>query len=59
VRFFDKQEAVMSFSIVESGSDDYKYLHQDLGAVLVDFEWKVTKDHENLAPPRPPGERTA
>jgi len=43
VRFLDKQDAVMSFSIIESGSDDYKYLHQDLGAILVDFDWAVTK----------------
>jgi lipopolysaccharide transport system ATP-binding protein len=43
VRFLDRQEAVMSFSILESGSDDYQYLHQDLGAVLVDFDWKVAR----------------
>jgi hypothetical protein len=43
VRFLDKQDAIMNFSIVESGSDDYRYLNQDLGAILVDFQWKVAK----------------
>jgi lipopolysaccharide transport system ATP-binding protein len=47
VRFLDKQETVMSFSIIESGSDDYKYLHQDLGAVLVDFDWAISRTSDS------------
>jgi lipopolysaccharide transport system ATP-binding protein len=45
VRFLDKLDAVLSFSIIESGSDDYRYANQDMGAILVDFEWQVTRSN--------------
>ena len=43
VRYLDKRDAVLSISIVDSGSDDYRYMNQDVGAILVDFDWTVTK----------------
>jgi lipopolysaccharide transport system ATP-binding protein len=55
VRFLDRQEAIMSFSIIEAGSGDHKYLNQNMGAVLVDFEWKVSRarsDADEMMPPR-------
>ena len=41
VAFFDKQDGVIGFSIIESGSAHYKYANQDVGSILVDFDWTV------------------
>jgi lipopolysaccharide transport system ATP-binding protein len=43
VRYLDKQDAVAGFSVVETGSGDYRYLNQNLGSVLVDFDWTVKR----------------
>jgi lipopolysaccharide transport system ATP-binding protein len=54
VRFLDKHDAVMNLTIIESGSDDYKYLNQDMGAILVDFDWRVSRARENAERGSPP-----
>lgn len=38
---FDTRDKVISFSVIDSGSKDYIYAGEDLGAILVDFEWRT------------------
>ncbi len=44
ITMYDRREAVISLSIVESGSDDYKYLGKDMGSILVQFDWSVNRN---------------
>lgn len=41
IYLFDIRENVIGFSVIDSGSKEYLYSGQDIGAVLVDFEWQV------------------
>lgn len=43
IYLFDKRDNIIGFSIVDSGSREYLYAGQDIGAILVNFEWKVDK----------------
>jgi len=47
VAFFDKQDGVIGFSIVDSGSSEYRYAGSNEGSILVDFPWTLSK-----SPPR-------
>lgn len=38
---FDTRDKVISFSVIDSGSKEYIYAGEDLGAILVDFEWRT------------------
>lgn len=37
---FDSRDNVIGFSVVDSGSREYIYEGQDLGSILVNFEWR-------------------
>jgi lipopolysaccharide transport system ATP-binding protein len=41
VEYFDRHDHVVHFSVLETGSDDYRYLGQDIGTVFVDLPWTV------------------
>jgi len=43
IYLFDLREQSIGFSVVDSGSKEYLYAGQDIGAILVDFDWKVQK----------------
>jgi len=43
VHLFDRREHVVGFTVVETGSADYKYSGQDLGAILVQLDWNTCK----------------
>ncbi len=45
IRFFDQRDHVIGFSVVETGSEDYKYAGQGLGSILVQFDWTVQKSY--------------
>lgn len=38
---FDKRDNVIGFSVIDSGSQEYLYAGADIGAILVNFEWKT------------------
>lgn len=38
---FDKRDNVIGFSVIDSGSQEYLYAGEDIGAILVDFEWRT------------------
>lgn len=40
---FDGRENVIGFSVVDSGSREYLYEGQDLGSVLVNFDWRTQR----------------
>lgn len=44
---FDKRDNVIGFSVIDSGSQEYLYAGEDIGAILVNFEWE-TKLIQNL-----------
>jgi lipopolysaccharide transport system ATP-binding protein len=41
IHLYDLKEDVIGFHVVESGSKQYAYSGTDIGAVLVDFPWRV------------------
>jgi hypothetical protein len=38
---FDTRDKVIGFSVIDSGSKEYLYAGQDIGSILVDFEWRT------------------
>lgn len=40
---FDKHDAIIGCSIIETGSKDSIYINPDVGSVLVEFPWEITK----------------
>ena len=43
VQLFDQRDNVFQFTIVETGSDEFKYFGEDIGSVLANFQWDVVK----------------
>ncbi len=41
IDIFDSRDNSISFSVIDGGSREYLYEGQDLGAILVDFEWRT------------------
>jgi len=41
IYLFDIRDNVIGFSVIDTGSKEYLYSGQDIGAVLVNFEWQV------------------
>jgi lipopolysaccharide transport system ATP-binding protein len=37
---YDHYREVISFQVIEGGSDQYMYMNADIGSVLVDFDWE-------------------
>jgi len=42
-RLFDRRDHVIGFSVLENGSSDYRYSGQDIGSILVQFDWTVER----------------
>ncbi|MCX8125371.1 MAG: Wzt carbohydrate-binding domain-containing protein, partial [Spirochaetes bacterium] len=45
VRLFDRRDHVIEFRVVETGFSDYRYADQNIGSILVQFDWIV--EHKN------------
>lgn len=43
IRFLDLRQQVLGFSVLETGSDEYRQGGQGLGSVLVALDWTVTR----------------
>ncbi len=43
VEVFDRRDNVIGFSVVESGSEDYRYAGHNIGSILVCFDWSREK----------------
>jgi lipopolysaccharide transport system ATP-binding protein len=43
IHLFDLKDSAIQISVTETGSADYKYAGQDIGAVLVNFDWSLEK----------------
>jgi hypothetical protein len=43
VQWFDQRTNVIQFSVIETGSSDYKYAGRDIGYILVDFDWEIER----------------
>ncbi len=41
IELFDCRDNTVGFWVIDSGSREYLYEGQDLGSVLVDFEWRI------------------
>jgi lipopolysaccharide transport system ATP-binding protein len=43
IDLFDHRDNTIGFTVIDSGSREYLYEGQDLGSILVNFEWKIQK----------------
>ncbi len=43
IYLYDKRDNIIGFSVIDSGSSDYLYSGQDIGSILVNFEWETQR----------------
>jgi lipopolysaccharide transport system ATP-binding protein len=43
IQLYDRRDHVIGFSVLETGSVDYRYAGQDIGSILVNFDWIIER----------------
>jgi lipopolysaccharide transport system ATP-binding protein len=46
IYLFDLRDNVIGFSVVDSGSREYLYAGQEIGSILVNFEWRTKRTQD-------------
>lgn len=46
IDLFDLRDNVIGFSVVDSGSREYLYAGQEIGSILVNFEWRTKRTQD-------------